>query len=141
DGGRLRAGLGARSAQYDEAVGHYNQALVQALQQIADQVTTIRGLEKQQAQIDSAEHSAQRAYDLAMKGYRAGLTDYLSVLSTESALLTQRDRATGLRLHRLAAHAQLMAALGGGLPPATLPGAAADGHEAASRPAATAGTP
>jgi NodT family efflux transporter outer membrane factor (OMF) lipoprotein len=130
DGGRLRAGLGARAAQYDEAVGHYNATLVQALQQIADQVTTVRGLERQQAQIDIAVHSAQRAYDLATQGYRAGLTDYLSVLSTESTLLTQRERAIGLRLHRLAAHAQLVAALGGGLPPGEMPATAAENaHE------------
>ncbi|MFT4046044.1 MAG: efflux transporter outer membrane subunit [Solimonas sp.] len=131
DGSRLRAGLGARAAQYDEAVARYNGALVQALQQIADQVTTVRGLERQQAQIDIAVQSAQRAYDLAMQGYRAGIIDYLSVLTTESNLLAQRDRATGLRLHRLAAHAQLVAALGGGLSADTgpRPGGAETAHE------------
>ncbi|HET8881258.1 MAG TPA: efflux transporter outer membrane subunit [Solimonas sp.] len=118
EGGRLRANLDARSAQYDEAVGEYDETLVRALQQIADQVTTIRGLEKQQAQIDAALASAQRAHDLALRGYRAGLTDYLNVLNAESTLLAQRDRASGLRLQRLAAHARLIAALGGGLPPA-----------------------
>jgi NodT family efflux transporter outer membrane factor (OMF) lipoprotein len=118
EGGQLRANLDARSAQYDEAVGEYDETLVRALQQIADQVTTIRGLEKQQAQIDAALASAQRAHDLALRGYRAGLTDYLNVLNTESTLLAQRDRASGLRLQRLAAHARLIAALGGGLPPA-----------------------
>lgn len=117
DGGKLRANLEARSAQYDEAVGAYNAALIQALQQIADQITTIRGLEKQQAQIDAAVTSAQHAHDLAMRGYRAGLTDYLNVLNAETGLLAQRDRAASLRLHRLAAHAQLIAAIGGGLPP------------------------
>lgn len=123
DGGRLRANLDARSAQYDEAVGQYNATLIRALQQIADQVTTIRGLERQQTQIDAALASAQRAHDLALRGFRAGLTDYLNVLNAESTLLAQRDRATGLRLHRLAAHAQLIAALGGGLPPAVEDGA------------------
>ncbi|NGY05879.1 efflux transporter outer membrane subunit [Solimonas terrae] len=119
DGGKLRANLDARSAQYDEAVGAYNATLIQALQQIADQVTTIRGLERQQVQIDAAVTSAQHAHDLAMRGYRAGLTDYLNVLNAETGLLAQRDRAASLRLHRLAAHAQLIAAIGGGLPPAT----------------------
>ncbi|WP_084615886.1 efflux transporter outer membrane subunit [Solimonas flava] len=121
DGGRLRAALGARSAQYDEAVGHYEQTLVRALQQIADAVTAIRGLERQQAQIDAAVRSAEHAHALAMRGYQAGLSDYLEVLGTESALLLQRDHAATLRLQRVAAHAQLMAALGGGLPPAESP--------------------
>ena len=121
EGGRLRANLDARSAQYDEAVSQYNETLIRALQQIADQVSTVRGLEAQQTQIDAALASARRAHDLALRGYRAGLTDYLNVLNTESTLLAQRDRATGLRLQRLAAHARLIAALGGGLPAADKP--------------------
>lgn len=129
-GGRLRAGLGARAAQYDEAVAQYNATLVQALQQVADQVTDIRGLERQQRDIEEAERSAQRAHDLALRGYRAGLGDYLNVLSAQGTLLAQQERLAALRAERLAAHARLMAALGGGLPPdKAAPAAAAEGTD------------
>lgn len=139
DGGHLRANLGARAAAYDEAVGQYNTTLVHALQQVADQVATIRALERQQTQIDAAQASAQRANDLALRGYRAGLTNYVEVLTTETALITQQQHRAALRAQRMAAQALLIEAIGGGLPdPAATPDTAPTADPA---PDATADTP
>ncbi|NKF22866.1 efflux transporter outer membrane subunit [Solimonas marina] len=119
DGGHLRADLGGKTAAYDEAVGAYNATIVQALQQVADQVATIRGLERQQQQIDQAQATAQHANDLAMRGFRAGLTNYVEVLTTENALIAQQQHSAALRAQRMAAQALLVEAIGGGLPAAT----------------------
>ncbi len=51
EGGRLRSQLGAASAQYDQAVEHYNGTLVGALKEIADQVVRIRSLDSQARRI------------------------------------------------------------------------------------------
>ncbi|VWC19088.1 RND transporter [Burkholderia diffusa] len=47
EGGRLHAQLGAANAGYDQAVERYNQTIVGALKDIADQVVRIRSLDTQ----------------------------------------------------------------------------------------------
>src|SRR6185437_5055799 len=47
DGKRLRAGLGARDALYDEAVANYNQTLVRAVNQVADLLSLSRSVQSQ----------------------------------------------------------------------------------------------
>lgn len=114
DGGRLRSQLGAQSAAYDMAVDQYNQTIVTALKEIADQVVRMRSLT---TQLDDAHRSvavAQRNYDLAEEGFRRGLTDYLNVLVAHNQLLQSQQGVARIEAERLTAHASLIAALGGG---------------------------
>jgi NodT family efflux transporter outer membrane factor (OMF) lipoprotein len=115
EGGRLRAQLGAAAAGYDQAVEHYNQTLVGALKDIADNVVRIRSLDTQQKDAGRSVTLTQRSYDLSREGFRRGLTDYVNVLVAQSQLLRAQDTRTRIDAERLAAHASLMAALGGGL--------------------------
>lgn len=128
EGGRLRAQLGAASAGYDEAVDHYNQTLVSALKGIADDVVRIRSLDTQREDAARSVSLARRAFDLSHQGFRRGLTDYVNVLAAQSQLLRAQENRTRIEAERLAAHASLMAALGGGLD--------APDHAAAAVPAA-----
>jgi len=114
DGGRLRGNLGARYADYDAAAEQYNQALADALREVADQVATWRSIQRQDAEVAAALATAQAAYDLSLARFRAGLTNYLSVLSTESQLNSQRTLAADLRARRLETAIGLARALGGG---------------------------
>ncbi|MGI4860525.1 MAG: efflux transporter outer membrane subunit [Janthinobacterium lividum] len=115
EGGRLRASLGAAAAGYDLAVGQYNDAVVRALHEIADQVLTFQSLERQQAAAARAIATAQRSFDLATMGFTRGLTDYLNVLSAEDGLLREEQTVKRLQASRFTAYADLMTALGGGL--------------------------
>jgi NodT family efflux transporter outer membrane factor (OMF) lipoprotein len=113
-GGILRGNLRAQTASYDIAVESYNQAVIGALQEVADQVVSLRSIQMQLQRTDEALESAHRAYKLAEEGYRGGLVDYLSVLSAQAELLAEQ-RARALTVARqLQAHANLMKALGGG---------------------------
>jgi len=114
DGGRLRGNLGARYADYDAAAEQYNQALADALRDVADQVAAWRSIERQDAELAAALAAAQSAYDLSLARYRAGLANYLSVLSTEAQLTAQRGLAADLRARRFEAAIGLAKALGGG---------------------------
>ncbi len=114
EGGRLRANLAGRTADYDLAVDRYNAALIQALQQVADEIAAVRSNARQRAQAQTALDTAQRAYDQALIGFRAGLTDYLTVLSTQTGLLAQRQTLAQIEAAQLDAYAALMQALGGG---------------------------
>lgn len=115
DGGRLRSQLGAASAGYDEAVDRYNQSIVSALKDIADQVVRIRSLATQADDADRSVAAARKNYDLSREGYRRGLTDYLNVLVAQSQLLRAQEGVAKIQAERLGAHASLVTALGGGL--------------------------
>lgn len=114
DGGRLRAQLGARSAQYDIAVEQYDQTIVTALKDIADQVVRMRSLATQEDDAHRSVEAAQRNYDLAQRGFQRGLTDYVNVLIAQTQLLQAQQGVAHVQAERLAAHATLVAALGGG---------------------------
>jgi NodT family efflux transporter outer membrane factor (OMF) lipoprotein len=115
DGGRLRAQLGAASAGYDEAAESYNQAIVSALKEIADQVVRIRSLETQAKDAQRAVDIATKNYQLAREGYRRGLTDYVSVLIAQTQQLRAQEGVAQVQAARLSARATLVTALGGGL--------------------------
>ncbi|CAB3802961.1 Outer membrane protein OprM [Paraburkholderia ultramafica] len=115
DGGLRKGRYGVAVASYDQAVETYNQTVLAAFRDVADQVTSLQSLGRQQIEIEATVESAQSAYDYAIKGYRAGIADYLSVLSTQTELLQAQERLTIVRAARLDSWAQLMMALGGGV--------------------------
>jgi NodT family efflux transporter outer membrane factor (OMF) lipoprotein len=114
EGGALRAQLGAASAQYDEAIGHYNAVLISALKDISDQVVNVQSFDAQAEESANSVAAAQDSYQLADKGYRKGLTDYLNVLTAQMQLLRARDGQARVQTSQLQAYASLQTALGGG---------------------------
>jgi len=114
DGGRQQGNYGVATGSYDIAVESYNKTVLAAFQGVADEVVSLQSLGQQQASIETSVTSAQRAYDLAEKGYRGGFTDYLNVLATETELRRQQQALALVRAARLDAWARLMLALGGG---------------------------
>lgn len=114
EGGKLRANLKGRYAQYDVAVATYNQTLVDALRETADVMTSIRSVDMQIDSQRDALDLAEHAYQLATTRYRAGLGTQLTVLNAESNVLQQRRLSTDLQARRLDLQMGLMKALGGG---------------------------
>ncbi|HSN21632.1 MAG TPA: efflux transporter outer membrane subunit [Usitatibacter sp.] len=114
DGGRLRANLAAKDADYDIAVEQYNQSLADALRDVADQLAALRSIERQRAQAAEGVRFASEAYDLAKLRYREGLGNYLQVLVAETQVLGQRNLQAALDARALDAGVSLTRALGGG---------------------------
>lgn len=114
---QLRGALEAQQAQFDASVGQYNQTLVDAVHDVADVVTNWRALERESAEQQTALAAAQRAYDLTTERYRAGLDNYLTVLSTENQLLLAEAAGAELAAQRLTDSVNLVRALGGGYTP------------------------
>jgi outer membrane protein TolC len=96
------------------AVEAYNSAVINAVHEVADQVTSLRSLDRQLERTDAALASARTADSQAEQGFRAGLTDYLSVLSTQAELLVQQRNRAQIVARQLETYAALMKALGGG---------------------------
>jgi NodT family efflux transporter outer membrane factor (OMF) lipoprotein len=114
EGGRLQANLDARRAEVDAAIDGYKGALQRALREVADEMTGLRSIEKQQLAQRDATVAADAAYDLALQRYRAGLGNFLVVLTAQTNVLTQRRADTELKARHLASEVALVRALGGG---------------------------
>jgi NodT family efflux transporter outer membrane factor (OMF) lipoprotein len=126
DAGRLRADYERSTAELDASVAAYNDTVLRAVREAADQVSRARSLDRQLARQRLALTAAERAFAVAEKRYGAGLNSYLSVLSAESQVLAARRQRANLLADRAQAHIALMVALGGGFD--------------SSQPAATAAT-
>jgi len=114
DGGRLRGTLAARDADYDLAVEQYNQTLSDALREVLDQLASLRSVEVQRGEVDSALAAAEEAYSLAVARYKAGIGSLLQVLAAEMQVLEQRTLRAELQARELAVSINLIRALGGG---------------------------
>ena len=110
----LRGALYARQAQVDLTVAQYNQTLLDAVREVADVVANWRALERESSEQQIALDDAQRAYDLTTERYRAGLDNYLSVLSSQNQVLLAEGLRAQLQARRLTFSVQLVRALGGG---------------------------
>lgn len=113
DGGRLAAQRDAAHAREAEAVAAYRSAVISAFRDVEDALAAVRyGAELAQAQ-EAAAAQAREAYDLAEVRYRAGVSDFLSVLDAQRSLFQQEDSLEQVRLARLSAVVSLYRALGG----------------------------
>jgi len=118
-GGSLRAALRSASAQTDAAIDSYNALVLQAAREVADASASIAGVRRQRAQQELATANAQVAADLAVTRYKAGLGNFLTVLTAQGSVLTQRRAEVDLDARAAALDVSLALALGGGFHEAT----------------------
>jgi len=119
DGDRRRASMQDKAAEEDLAIAGYNQVVLQAAQEAADQFSSVQSVATQQATQREAQASAEAAYSLARSRYQAGLGNYLTVLSAETAVLAQRRLAVDLQGRALDARIGLIRAIAGTVPVAS----------------------
>jgi NodT family efflux transporter outer membrane factor (OMF) lipoprotein len=114
DAGRLRANLLGKTADLDAAIESYNAAVLEAVHETADPISSLRAIAAQQREQAQAQAAAESAYDLASQRYRAGLSTFLVVLNAEAGVLNQRRQAADLKARAWDARIALIRALGGG---------------------------
>ncbi|MGQ0599952.1 efflux transporter outer membrane subunit [Aquabacterium sp.] len=134
DGEQRVANLQGKLAEQDVALANYNQTILQAVQEVADHISTTQSVARQRQDQRLAQKSVEAAYELALARYKAGLGNYLTVLSVESAVLTQRHKAIDLLTQALDTQLNLIRALGGHLQaaaPGGAPTASSDNTKAA----------
>ncbi|SEO36703.1 MULTISPECIES: efflux transporter outer membrane subunit [unclassified Luteibacter] len=117
DGGRLRANLAGKDADYDLAVAQYNKILVGALNEVSDDLSALDSTGTQIAAQQRAQDAAQQAYDLSQQRYKAGVGSYLESLIVRQQLLQAEQRMAALRAQQVDTSVQLIQALGGGFRP------------------------
>jgi NodT family efflux transporter outer membrane factor (OMF) lipoprotein len=110
----LHGALQVQQAQYDLSVAQYNQAVIDAVNDVANVVTNWDALVKEADEARVAEDAANGAYAITKDRYRAGLDNYLSVLSAESEVFTTQALRAELLTRALNLTTDLVRALGGG---------------------------
>lgn len=112
--GRIYANISAQDAALREAEYTFDQALLNALQDVESAYTDVRAHRERSALLDLAVDSAQRSSRLAEDLYHAGQADFLSVLDAHTQLLdTERDLARA-ETEAAISTVSLYRALGGG---------------------------
>ena len=113
-GGALQGESDLKHARYDELVHTYRKAVVSAFSDVENALNaTAKTLEEEKAQ-QAAEATAQRAYNIAMAQFRAGLIDITTLLNTQKTLFGAEDALAQARLGHIQAAVGLFKALGGG---------------------------
>ncbi len=114
EGGRLNANLRGRNADTDLAISTYNQAVIDAVHDVADAVASIAGLARVSVEQARARAATTEAYDIAVIRYRAGLGNYLTVLTAQTQQLVQDRLDADLKARAFELDVNLARALGGG---------------------------
>jgi len=113
DAGLRRAELRSNYAEYDLAVNQYNQTILTALREVADQAATLKALRAQLRSENNALLATQRNDHLFMSRYQHGVIDYVPVLEMREVLVQQQITQLNLEVNQLRAVVDMIKALGG----------------------------
>jgi NodT family efflux transporter outer membrane factor (OMF) lipoprotein len=121
DGGRRRAVTQQARDNHAAAVASYRENVLEAFQQVEDNLAALRLLDQELATQQIAVASARRSVDLSTVRYKRGITTYLEVLTAQSIALSDERTAADLMTRRMTASVQLVKAVGGGWDRTQLP--------------------
>ncbi len=121
DGGRRKATQQAAQFDYDAAVATYRQSVLDAFQQVEDNLAALRVLEKETATQKAAVVAAERSLQLSTNRYTGGLVTYLEVVTAQGTALANERAAVDILRRRMDASVMLIKALGGGWDASKLP--------------------
>jgi NodT family efflux transporter outer membrane factor (OMF) lipoprotein len=121
DGGRRRAVTQQARDNHTATVASYRENVLEAFQQVEDNLAALRLLEQELTTQQVAVASARRSVDLSTTRYKRGITTYLEVLTAQSTALSNERTAADLMTRRMTASVQLIKALGGGWDASQLP--------------------
>jgi NodT family efflux transporter outer membrane factor (OMF) lipoprotein len=114
DGGLRRAQVAQARAEFDASAANYRSTVVSAFQQVEDSLATLNHYHDASVEEKAAVDAAQRTLDFSMALYKQGATDYLTVVTSQTALLQTQLEALSLDTLQLSASVNLILALGGG---------------------------
>ena len=113
-GGKLRANLDARVAEFEEAVYEYNHTLLVAAEEVANRISKVQSTTDRMRKQIEVVRSIGNVYDLMFARYKVGLDSRIGVLEKEIELLDEEIKKIELQGERLDQVAGLIKALGGG---------------------------
>lgn len=114
DAGAREAKVRNAKASYDQAIATYRQTVLSAFQDTEDQLATLRILADQAKVEARVVESARQAEKLVLNQYKEGIVPYSSVITAQTARLTNEQAQLTVQQNRFNASIALIKALGGG---------------------------
>jgi NodT family efflux transporter outer membrane factor (OMF) lipoprotein len=118
---------GLRSAQkaqavatYDETVANYRSTVLNAFQEVEDNLVALSLLEQQAMYQNDAVVAARQSVTIATNQYKAGIANYIAVVVLQAGALNSERTALAILGRRLTSSVGLVKALGGGWDASTL---------------------
>jgi NodT family efflux transporter outer membrane factor (OMF) lipoprotein len=113
DAGARRARVTQSRAAYDAAAADYRQIALQAFEDVENQLTAARTLERQYALQLTASQAADQTEQMLLNQYRAGQVAYTDVVAAQASALTARRTLVTTAVSRQTTAVALVQALGG----------------------------
>lgn len=114
DGGQLKGQLALTEAQQQQLVATYRKTTLTAFSDVETALGQTSSLAEQDRERTAQAAAAAEAFAVAERQYDRGVTDLLTLLTTEQALFSAQDELVQIRLAKLQADVGLYQALGGG---------------------------
>jgi multidrug efflux system outer membrane protein len=121
NGGRLNAQVRSNEAAAEGAFALYKSTVLTALEDVENAVVALDAAKEREKQYAIAYDASNNSAIFARAQYRAGLTDFTTLNTAESALLSARNGLSQARSDEATALVQLYLALGGGWNSDTVP--------------------
>lgn len=114
DAGARKARVEQARAAYDASVADYRQTVLAAFEDVENQLTAVRTLERRYALLKTSSDAADQTERMILNQYQAGQVAYTDVVAAQASALSARRSLLAAAVARQAAAAALIQALGGG---------------------------
>jgi NodT family efflux transporter outer membrane factor (OMF) lipoprotein len=114
DFGERRAQVQAAKAAYEAAVASYRNTVLNAFEDVENDLSGLRILAEQSTALDIAVRDAVRGTQIALAEFQAGIVDYTTVAAAQQVQLADQQSALNVQESRLIDAVSLIGDLGGG---------------------------
>jgi NodT family efflux transporter outer membrane factor (OMF) lipoprotein len=113
DGGRRKAEVARKQAQFAEVVAGYQQTVLRSFQEVEDALSGNRTTSAKIIHLREQEKATAATQRLSLDRYLNGLSDYLPVLTSQISYFTAQSRLLAAQRQLLSQRISLARALGG----------------------------
>jgi NodT family efflux transporter outer membrane factor (OMF) lipoprotein len=121
DGGRRHAVTRSAQDAFEAAAANYRESVLNGFQEVEDNLAALRILDSESATQQRAVEAAEKSLSISTIRYKGGVTNYLEVITAQTAQLQNQRTAASITTRQFTASVQLIRALGGGWDASQLP--------------------
>ncbi|CAN5423897.1 efflux transporter outer membrane subunit [soil metagenome] len=114
DAGARKARVEQARASYDASVADYRQTVLTAFEDVENQLTATRVLERRYALLRTSSNAADQTEQILLNQYKAGQVAYTDVVQAQASALSARRALLTAAVQRQTTAVTLIQALGGG---------------------------